>query len=150
MKIARRIKVWFLSFFREIFLYHHSSLEFRAKLLALMIGANKKIDTCEKRILQQIAKEIYPEDEARVDVLIRTTEEYVKMIIENNGLDINELILHIDKELREVERFYKKIEIDKLERFLECSEGDEEIQLIQRRILDFLENEIREYGDGKV
>ncbi|OQX73556.1 MAG: hypothetical protein B6D59_05220 [Campylobacteraceae bacterium 4484_4] len=147
MTITRRIKVWFLSFFREIFLYHHSSLEFRAKLLALMIGANRQIEACEKEILQQIAQEIYPDDQARVDVLVSTTKEYVKKIIENNELDLNELILNVDKELSQVKRFVKKIDIGQLKRFLRCSERDEETQLIQQRILDFLENEIREYGN---
>lgn len=140
----RRIKGWFLSFFREVFVYHNSSLEFRAKLLAAMIGANQEMDDCELEILEKIAKEIYPDDEARVDVLIRTTKEYVKKIIEHNGIELNELIKSIDRELKEEKRFCEKINIERLSRFLECSTGDEETQLTQTRILEYLQSEIEE------
>ncbi len=140
--IKRRIKGWFLSFFREVFVYHNSSLEFRAKLLAAMIGANQDMDDCELDILESIAKEIYPNDEARVDVLVRTTKEYVKKIIDKNGLELNELIKSIDRELKEEKRFCDKINIERLSRLLVCSEGDEETQLTQTRILEYLQNEI--------
>ena len=138
----RRIKGWFLSFFREVFVYHNSSLEFRAKLLAAMIGANQDMDECELKVLEGIAKEIYPDDEARVDVLIRTTKEYVKKIIDQNGLELNELIKNIDRLLTEEKRFCEKINIERLSRLLECSTGDEETQLTQTRILEFLQNRI--------
>ncbi len=144
----RRIKGWFLSFFREIFVYHNSSLEFRAKLLAAMIAANKDMDGCEIKLLEEIAKEIYTDDEARVDVLIRTTKEYVKKLIEENGLELNELIKSIDRELKEEKRFCEKINIARLSRFLECSIGDEETQLTQTRILEYLQSEI-EYNQNK-
>jgi hypothetical protein len=140
--IKRRIKGWFLSFFREVFVYHNSSLEFRAKLLAAMIGANQDMDDCELDILESIAKEIYPDDEARVDVLVRTTKEYVKKIIDKNGLELNELIKSIDRQLKEEKRFCDKINIERLSRLLECSDGDEETQLTQTRILEYLQNEI--------
>ena len=138
----RGIKGWFLSFFREIFVYHNSSLEFRAKLLAAMIGANQDMDDCELKILESIAKEIYPDDEARVDVLIRTTKEYVNKIIDKNGLELNELIKSINRELKEEKRFCDKINIERLSRLLECSSGDEETQITQTRILEYLQNEI--------
>ncbi len=141
----RSIKGWFLSFFREVFVYHNSSLEFRAKLLAAMIGANKDMDSCELDILEQIAKEIYPDDEARVDVLIRTTKEYVEKIISNNGLELNELMKSIDKTLKIEERFCEKINIERLSRFLECSVDDEETQLTQTRILEYLQEEIDQH-----
>jgi len=146
----RRVKGWFLSFFREVFVYHNSSLEFRAKLLAAMIGTNQHMDECELKILDEIAKEIYPNDEARVDVLTRTTKEYVKKIIEKNGLELNELIKSIDRELQEENRFCDKINIERLSRFLKCSEGDEETQLTQTRILEYLQNEIGEFQVKKV
>ncbi len=150
MLTKRRIKGWFLSFFREVFVYHNSSLEFRAKLLAAMIGANQHMDECELKILETIAKEIYPEDEARVDVLVRTTKEYVKKIIEKNGLELNELIKSIDKELKEEKRFCEKINIERLSRLLVCSKGDEETQLTQTRILEYLQNEIEFNKEKKV
>ncbi len=135
-----------LSFFRELFVYHHSSLEFRAKQLAAMIGANKRVEECEKELLEEIAKEIYPNEPNRADILVHTVLEYVHKIIELNGLDIDELLIDIDKELKETPRFVKKINIEMLKRFLEC-DSDEDTKILQIRIIEFLENEIKEYLD---
>ncbi len=146
MDIKRKVKGWFLSFFREIFVYHNSSLEFRAKLLAAVIGANKQIDDCEKNLLLEIAKEIYPEDIARVDVLVNTTKEFVSKIIDNNGLNVNELIMSINQDLKEVKRFHEKIEIEQLKRFIKCSDNDDEINIIQVRIIEYLENSIDNFN----
>jgi hypothetical protein len=145
LEIKRKAKGWFLSFFREIFGYHNSSLEFRAKLLAAVIGSNKVIDACEKELLQTVAEETYPEDIARVDVLIHTTKEFVNKIVDNNGLNVNELIVSINQDLKEVRRFHEKIEIKQLKRFLVCSEEDEETYITQVRIIEFLENSIENY-----
>jgi uncharacterized tellurite resistance protein B-like protein len=149
MGLAKKIKIRFLLFFRDIFVYHNSSLEFRAKLLAAMIGANKQIDDCEDKILQNIAKEIYPDDEARVDMLIDTTKEYVYKIIRDNQLELNELIKHIELVLREEPRFHEKINLARLSRFFECSQHDEENHIIQTRIIEFLYNEIEDYKKTK-
>ncbi len=146
MEIRRTLKGWFLSFFREIFVYHNSSLEFRAKLLAVVIGANKQIDGCEKDLLLEIAKETYPDDIARVDVLVNTTKEFVKKIIENNGLNVNELILSINQDLKEVKRFHEKIEVDQLKRFIVCTENDEETHITQIRIIEYLERSIDNFN----
>jgi hypothetical protein len=145
LEIKRKAKGWFLSFFREIFVYHNSSLEFRAKLLAAVIGSNKVIDACEKELLQTVAEETYPEDIARVDVLMHTTKEFVNKIVDNNGLNVNELIVSINQDLKEVRRFHEKIEIKQLKRFLVCSEEDEETYITQVRIIEFLENSIENY-----
>ncbi len=142
MEIKRRAKGWFLSFFRDIFVYHNSSLEFRAKLLAAVIGANKKIDDCENDLLQKVAQETYPNDTARVDVLINTTKEFVSKIIDNNGLDVNELIMSINQDLKDMKRFHEKIDIEKLKLFLVCSEDDEDTHITQIRVIEFLENAI--------
>lgn len=138
-----RIKAWFLYFFREIFVYHHSSLEFRAKLLAALICTNKKITACEEEILEEIAREIYKKDEARVSVLVNTTKEYVYKVIERNGLDIDELIRDIDRDLKEIKRFIQKVDVESLKRFRECSIDDEETYLLQTRVIEYLEGEIR-------
>jgi hypothetical protein len=44
-----------------------------------------------------------------------------------------------------VKRFYQKIDIEKLKRFLVCSEGDSETQIVQQRILEFLEQELADF-----
>lgn len=146
MEIKRQVKGWFLSFFREIFVYHNSSLEFRAKLLAVIIGSNKHINECEKDLLLIVAKEIYPDDIARVDVLVNTTKEFVNKIIENNGLNVNELIIRINQDLKEVKRFHEKIEIKQLKRFLKCSEKDNDTYITQTRIIEFLESSIDNFN----
>jgi len=111
-----------------------------------VIGANKDIDECEKELLLEIAKETYPDDIARVDVLVNTTKEFVSKIIENNGLNVNELILRINQDLKEVKRFHEKIDTNQLRRFLVCSEEDEETYITQLRIIEFLENSIRNFN----
>ncbi len=148
MGFFKRAKIKFLLFFRDIFVYHNSSLEFRAKLLAAMIGANKEIDECEERVLEKIAQEIYKDDPARVDLLIDTTKEYVYKIIRDNELELNELVKHIDSVLKKEPRFYEKINLARLSRFFECSQ-DEENLILQKRILEFLHNEIETYKKTK-
>ncbi len=134
-------KTFFLSFFRELFVYHHTSLEFRAKLFASMIASNKVDNSCEYLVLKKIAKEIYKDDEYRVDVLVHTTKEYVNKIIQNDLLDIDHLLLDIDKELKRHKRFVNKINMNHLRSFYACN-GDEETILLQTRILEFYESEI--------
>ncbi len=146
MGYKRKARGWFLSFFRDIVVYHNSSLEFRAKLLAAIIGANKNISECEDELLLIVAKEIYPDKVARGDALVNTTKEYVKKIIENNGLNVNELILSIDQDLKEVKRFHEKIDIDMLERFLVCTNDDEETHITQRRVIEFLQRSIKDFN----
>jgi len=135
-------KIFFLSFFRELFVYHHTSLEFRAKLFASMIASNQIDNSREYVVLKDIAKEIYRDDEYRVDVLVHTTKEYVNKIIQNDSLDIDHLILDIDRELRRHKRFIDKINMDHLRSFYACN-GDEDTILLQTRILEFYESEIR-------
>ncbi len=145
MQLKRRVKSRFLSFFRDIMLYHSSSLEFRAELLALMISANKEMNECELSLLKEVAQEIYPKDEARVDVLVRIVKEFVQKVIDNNGLDINELIDKVQYELKVESRFYEKIDIEMLKRFIKCAQNDAQTQLIQKRIIEFLELEIQNF-----
>ena len=44
MRLAFKIKHHFFSAFREVFVHHHGSLEFRAKIFALVIAANEKAE----------------------------------------------------------------------------------------------------------
>ena len=135
-------KTFFLSFFRELFVYHHKSLEFRAKLFASMIVSNKVDDTSEYIILKKIAKDIYKDDEYRIDVLVHTTKEYVNKIIQDNTLDIDRLILDIDRDMKRNRRFVDKINMNHLRSFYACG-GDEEVALLQTRILEYYESEIK-------
>ncbi|DAB33615.1 MAG TPA: hypothetical protein CFH82_09510 [Sulfurospirillum sp. UBA12182] len=137
----KKLKIFFLSFFRELFVYHHTSLEFRAKLFAAMIASNKNDNSCEYKVLSKIASEIY-DDEYRVNVLVHTTKEYVNKILKSNSLDLDCLLLDIDKDLKRHKRFKNKINMQHLRSFFACN-GDEDTIILQTRILEFFENELK-------
>ena len=142
-------KMRFLSFFRDVFVYHTSSLEFRAKVLASVIATNKAITPCEDEILKDIAKNIYKNDKARANILVQVTKEYVDKIIEKNELDINSLIKNIDTQLSSTKRFAYKINIKELKRLAECNKDEEETYILQKRVIEFLQLEIKEYSCKK-
>jgi len=132
--------------FREFLVYHNSSLEFRAKLLTLMVSSDGEISACEKQKLKEIAYKTYADDTERAELLIETVKEYHDKIITNNGLDFEHLIQIVAKEVREVKRFNEKIDIGLLMELHECiCEEDEENILFQMRIIEFLQNLKEEY-----
>jgi hypothetical protein len=134
-----KIKGLFLSVFREIFVYHHSSLEFRAKLLAAFVSANEAHGECEKEIVIKSAKKIYQDDVARVEVLTNTTYEFVKKILDGSiPLRIEDLLKDIERSIKKNERFLDKIYMDDLKEFLNCTQN-EDIEITMIRILEFLE-----------
>jgi uncharacterized tellurite resistance protein B-like protein len=136
-----------MKMFREFLVYHHSSLEFRAKIITLMVSSNGAISECEEQKLKEIAYSIYSTDEERAELLIGTVNEYHNKIITNNGLDFEHLIQLVARDVRQVKRFYKKIDIDMLMKLHSCtSEEDEEEILFQKRILEFLQSLKVEYG----
>jgi uncharacterized tellurite resistance protein B-like protein len=138
-----------MKMFREFLVYHNSSLEFRAKLLTLMVSSNGEISECEKQKLKEIAYQIYSEDHERAELLIETVKEYHDKIITNNGLDFDHLIQLVAKEVREVKRFHTKIDIDLLMELHICvDEDDEEDRLFKIRIIEFLEDLKKEYGNA--
>jgi len=127
--------------FREFLVYHHSSLEFRAKLLTLMVSSNGEMCECEKQTLKEIAHEIYGDDHERAELLIDTVKEYHNKIVTDNGLDFEHLIQQVNKEVHEVKRFCEKIEIGLLMRLHAClEEENEEERLFQIRIIEFLQS----------
>ena len=124
MAIRFRLKDHLYNAFRELFLYHHSSLEFRAKLFAAVIAADHAANECEFDIVKVAGMAIY-RDEDRSNTLVLTTREYVKKVIEDNGLDIDELIDDIIRDRKAVPRYAKKIDTAQLRPLLECQGGDE-------------------------
>ena len=133
--IRKKIK----KFFREFLLYHNSSLEYRAKVLTLVVAVNEKITPCEEELLYQTAYKIYNNDEERSEILVEMVKEYFQKIITNNGLDFEHLVFDIEKETKAVKRFAKKIDIDLLIEFQKCID-DEEYRIYQLRVIDFLAN----------
>jgi uncharacterized tellurite resistance protein B-like protein len=138
MGMFKTLKRGFMKMFREFVVYHHSSLEFRAKILTLMISANGEMCDCEKQKLEEIAHKIYQDDEGRAELLIDAVNEYHTKIITNNGLDFEHLIQLVAREVKEVKRFCQKIDMGMLADLMECTE-DEEERLFQHRILEFLQ-----------
>ena len=134
-----------MKMFRELLVYHHSSLEYRAKILTLMISANGEICECEKQKLKEIAHSVYGDDQDRADLLIDTVNEYHVKIITNNGLDFEHLIHQVAVETKEVPRFTEKIDMGLLMHLHECVDDEEDI-LFQKRILEFLQSLKDEYG----
>jgi len=128
-----------MKIFRELLVYHHSSLEYRAKILTLMISANGEICECEKQKLKEIAYSIYGDDQDRAELLIDAVNEYHTKIITSNGLDFEHLIQQVQKETKEVKRFCEKIDMEMLMQLHECMDNEEDI-LFQKRILEFLQN----------
>lgn len=139
----------FMKMFREFLVYHHSSLEFRAKIITLIVSSNGVINECEKQKLKEIAYRIYADDDERAELLIATVNEYHMKIITNNGLDFEHLVQLVAKEVRQVKRFHEKIDIDMLLQLHYCiCEDDKEDQLFQKRILEFLQGLKDEYGQA--
>jgi len=141
-KIFRRNVI---KMFRELLVYHHSSLEYRAKLLTLMVSANGDISECEKQKLKEIAQSIYGENHERAELLLDTVYEYHTKIVTQNGLDFEHLIQLVEKETKSVKRFSGKIDIKCLRQLHECTDNEEDI-LFQERIIEFLQDLKAEYG----
>jgi len=138
MKLSFRIKHYFFSAFREIFVHHHGSLEFRAKIFALVIAANIDSTVEAYIIVKNTGMKIYNNDEDRANLLSLTTKELVRKVKDDNGLDFDTLVEHIQKELRIVPRYAKKIDIDYLLPIVALS-YDEDIHSFQENILEFLQ-----------
>ncbi len=139
MRLSFRIKQHFLNAFRELFVHHHGSLEFRSKLFALILAANEDVTTDNCSIIKEIGMQIYKNDEDRADLLMMTTKELVNKVKENNGLNIDTLAEHIQKELKIIPRYAKKIDIDSLKKLLVFTH-DADTLAYQENILEFLQN----------
>ena len=132
--------------FREFLVYHHSSVEYRAKIFTLMISANGEMTECEKQKLKEIAFSIYKDDDDRAELLLDTVHEYHEKIITDNGLDFEHLIQLVMKETKEMKRFAKKIDMGLLKQLMECTEEESEEEMIfQERVFEFLGELKNEY-----
>ncbi|MBR8466235.1 hypothetical protein KDE13_07775 [Campylobacter sp. faydin G-140] len=133
-------KLHFLSTFREFLVYHHKSLEFRAKVFASIISCKYDPDEDDFYALNDIANEIYENDKTRKDFLIQTTKEYVAKVKKKDHLTLDALLLSIDKELKTHHRYAKKIDFSHLRRLMS---GSEDEILVQQRVYEFLINEVK-------
>ncbi len=145
MSIKGSIKKFLFSSFREVFLYHHNSLEFRAKLFALVICANGKHGCCEKDIVLDAGFNTY-KDKDRARALEVLTYEFIKKVEDNNGLDIDRLVDELLRSLRDIPRYHKKINIQQLKPIAECCK-DKNSKIYQQRIIEFLQKTKDEYAN---
>lgn len=147
MALNLTLKNYLFSAFRELFVYHHSSLEFRAKLFALVIAANADANDCEMAIVKEAGMKIY-NDEDRANALVLTTKEFVIKVIEDNGLDMDSLVRDIMEDLKLVPRYTQKIDTSLLKPLIECS-ADEDVSTYQIHIIEFLERLKAEHLESK-
>ena len=139
MRLSFRLKHHFFSAFRELFVHHHGSLEFRAKVFALIIAANEDSTVDGYVVVKELGLSIYKNDEERANLLMLTTKEKVDKVREENGLDIDTLISSIQQELKVVPRYAKKIDIEQLKKLVALT-YDKDTLSYQENILEFLEN----------
>ncbi len=139
MRLSFRLKHHFFSAFRELFVHHHGSLEFRAKIFALLIAANEDATVENYILIKRIGLKLYKEDTDRADLLMLSSKEMVKKVKEDNGLNLDSLALNIQKELKIIPRYAKKIDIDALREFLKFTHNNDTLTY-QENILEFLEN----------
>ena len=139
MRLSFKIKNHFFSAFREFFVHNHNSLEFRAKIFALIISADEEEKEENYAIVKRISMGTYKNDEDRVNLLLLSTKELVRKVKDNNGLDIDTLISNIQEEVRDIPRYAKKIEIENLRLLLDLTH-DKDILSYQENILEFLQN----------
>ncbi len=138
MNLSFRLKRFFFNAFREIFIHHHSSLEFRAKLFALVLSAKDKATVNDYIIVRKIAMDIYENDEERANLLMVSTKE-IRKKIEDDNKDVSEILIHsIQKQLKIVPRYATKIEIEKLKDLL-AEFNDKDTISYQENILEFLQ-----------
>lgn len=138
MRLLFKLKHHFLTAFRELFVHHHGSLEFRAKVFALVIAANEDSDAQNYVLVKNIGDSIYKDDDERANFLMLTTKENVKKVKDDNGLDIDTLIASIQQDLKVIPRYAKKIDIDELKKFLPLTH-DADTLSYQENILEFLQ-----------
>lgn len=138
MRLSFRLKHHFFSAFRELFVHHHGSLEFRAKIFALLISANEQIAVENYVLIKEIGLGIYKNDTDRANLLMLSTKELIEKMREGNGLNIDSLALNIHKELKIVPRYAHKIDVDSLRKFLQFT-YDIDSLAYQENVLEFLQ-----------
>jgi len=139
-----KLKKQIIKVFREFLIYHNNSLEFRAKIITLVMYVDNQNQDCANRVLQAVVKATYPNDINRANFLIDNVEEYIDKIRTNNGLDYQHLIMRIEKQIKHNPKLIDKIDIPILKLFKQCIE-DEDNLLYHDRVIRFLENIKEEY-----
>ncbi len=144
MRFLNNLKHYIYTGLREVLVYHHNSLEFRAKTFAVIIAANQHPSECDYNLVFDAGMQIYKETD-RANMLLLTTREYVQKVHKKNSLSIDDLIDDIRTELRQIPRYALKISPEQLLPLSECT-IDEDTSTYQIRIIEFLERMKSEYS----
>jgi len=149
MNLFRLFKRYLYTAFREIFIYHHSSLEFRAKIYAFFIVATG--EPCEQytKLLEEIAEEIYHDTPDRASTLIMTVREYGMGIYAKKVHSTDKLLKEINLSLKAIPRYALKIEISHLRKLQRVTHLRENI-IYQDRIIEYFENKRKEYENSLI
>ncbi|MGD9969335.1 MAG: hypothetical protein AB7S65_02660 [Sulfuricurvum sp.] len=143
----RKIKHYFFSAFREIFVYHHNSLAFRAKTYAVLIASsNEPMEQYESE-LRAIATEIY-DDPDRAGALVLTVREYYNAIHVKKSMTDEALLMEILKDIRLMPRYALKIESDHLTRLAQHTNNGDSV-IYQNRLIEFLAHKRQEYKESR-
>ncbi|WP_096022851.1 hypothetical protein [Campylobacter lanienae] len=137
-------KLHFLSIFRELFVPHYRSLEFRAKIFTAMLIAKNSILDSDYQEVEEIAKDIYKDDKKRIHILVQTVKEYVEKATQASKLNLDILLKDIDYELKMIKRYVKKIDFEHLRRLMINS--NEMDAIFQQQVYEFFLNEVRIYS----
>ena len=137
-------KLHFLSIFRELFVPHYRSLEFRAKIFTAMLIAKNSILDSDYQEVEEIAKDIYKDDKKRIHILVQTVKEYVEKATQGSKWNLDLLLKDIDYELKMIKRYVKKIDFEHLRRLMINS--DEMDVIFQQQVYEFFLNEVRIYS----
>ncbi|MFV0481825.1 MAG: hypothetical protein ACK5LP_07560 [Campylobacteraceae bacterium] len=134
------IKTWFFSSFREVFLYHHRSLEFRAKTYALIMAPLvEDIKEYDFALLRDVANETYVDDKKRQEILVHTVKNYIAVILKGKCTIYDEFIKDILLDVKMRKELTKKVNLEQLKRFF-GENLPEDKMLLQKRIYEFFEN----------
>ena len=68
------------------------------------------------------------------------------LMIINNGLDLEHLILLVEREAKENKRYTKKINIERLKEFEECLTNEDD-KIFHQRVIEYLRVMKEEYGE---
>ncbi|ASM39285.1 hypothetical protein CSPB12327_04345 [Campylobacter sp. RM12327] len=136
------LKFKFITFFRNLLVYHPHSLEFRAKIFTAMLYFKKEITQGDIHTLNDIAAQIYGEKNPRIEILKNVIKEYLTKIKNDKSFVIDSLLLDIDKELKNHKRYAKKIDFSHLRMLISM---DEDEALLQQRVYEFFLSEVKIY-----
>jgi hypothetical protein len=134
--MLKTLRDHFFSVFREIFVYHHTALEFRAKTYAVIIASSEEAAHHYYPILKELAGEIYAESD-RATALVMTVKEFVSAVQSKKTITEQTLLNDIIQELRLMPRYAQKIEPEHLRKLQSCTH-EHDSKIYQERIIDFL------------